>query len=479
MLYNKINKNILNEIEEFIDKKNIFSDKENLYKYSKDETEDLTFLPELVIKVENAYEISKILKIANKYKIPVTPRGAGTGLSGGALAVYGGIVISLEKLNKILEIDEDNFQATVEPGVITQEFQEAVEEKGLFYPPDPASRGSCFIGGNLAENSGGPRAVKYGVTSNYVLDLEVVLPNGEIINTGAKTIKNVTGYNLTQLFIGSEGTLGIITKAVFRLLPLPAYTMLILAAFDTYEKACKSINTIMKSGILPSALEFMEKDAIDMAINFLKINLPIATDKKTKALLLIEIDGNDKNLMFKDCEKISNLLSKNVISDILFAENEYEKEQLWKIRRCIAEAVKVNSVYKEEDTVVPRAKLPELINFVKKIGEKYSFRTVCYGHAGDGDLHVNILKDNMSNEEWNNKLLKAIKELFKQTVKLGGTISGEHGIGLVQKPYINLALSKENIKIQKNIKKIFDPNNILNPGKIFLIIFIFTNKFVI
>ncbi len=397
--------------------------------------------------------------------LPVTPRGAGTGLSGGALPAHGGVLISTERFSKILEIDEQNLQATVEPGVINQVFQEAVKEKGLFYPPDPASKGSCFLGGNLAECAGGPKAVKYGVTKDYVLNLEVVLPTGDVIWTGANVLKNSTGYNLTQLMVGSEGTLGIITKIVFKLLPMPRYDLLMLVPFSSYENACRSVSAVFHAGLIPSAMEFMERDAIDLASQFTGVTLSM--DDDTMAHLIVEVDGNDQDTLMKECEEISEIMYRFDCGEILFADSAQRKEELWKLRRAAGEAVKSTSVYKEEDTVVPRAHLPELLTGVKAIGEKFGFRSVCYGHAGDGNLHVNILKDEMSDDDWNISLKEGIEEIFRLCVSLGGTISGEHGIGLVQKEYIPIALSEHNIKIQKEIKRAFDPRNIMNPGKIF------------
>jgi glycolate oxidase len=433
---------------------------------ARDETEDLVYLPDAVCFPANTAEVSAILAYCNEHSIPVTTRGGGTGLSGGALPVNGGIVLSMKRFNRILEIDERNLQATVEPGVITQVFQEAVIEKGLFYPPDPSSRGTCFIGGNLAHCSGGPRAVKYGVTRDYVLDLEVVLANGEVIHTGARVLKNSTGYNLTQLLVGSEGTLGVITKVVFKLLPYPRLNKVLLAPFASPMDACAAVSAIFRAGIIPSALEFMERDAIDWTLKFRDdISLKIGDDEM--AHLLIEVDGNDEETILKEIEKIVPVLEEHRCMDILFAESEAQKVDLWKLRRSVAEAVKSNSVYKEEDTVVPRAELPILLKGVKEIGEKYGFKSVCYGHAGDGNLHVNIIKGDLSDEIWKNEIPRGIREIFELVVSLGGTLSGEHGIGLVQQPYMDIAFNEVQLELMRRIKSVFDPRNILNPGKIF------------
>jgi glycolate oxidase len=377
----------------------------------------------------------------------------------------GGIALSMENFNSIIDIDENNLQATVEPGVINQIFRDEVESKGLFYPPDPASKGSSFLGGNLAENSGGPKALKYGVTKDYVLNLEVVLPTGEIIWTGANVLKNSTGYDLTSLMVGSEGTLGVITKIVFKLIPLPTKDISMLVPFKSAKKACEAVSAVFIKGITPSALEFIERDAIDWTLKYTDVNMDI--DDDIQAHLLIEVDGNDMEKLFSDCEKISEVMYDYECGDILLADSQEQKDRLWKMRRLVGEAVKSNSIYKEEDTVVPRAELPTLLVGVKEIGKKYGFKSVCYGHAGDGNLHINIIKGDMSDYDWDNELFKGIREIFKLTKELGGTISGEHGIGLVQKPYLDIVFSEKEIAVQKGIKTLFDPNNILNPGKIF------------
>ena len=434
--------------------------------YGKDETEDLFFKPDLVLIPYNTSQVSQILNYCNQNKIVVTPRGAGTGLSGGALPIFGGVILSLEKLNKIIEIDIENMQATVEPGVVNEVFQMEVQKSGLFYPPDPASKGSCFLGGNIAHSSGGPRAVKYGTTRDYILNLEVVLPSGEIFWTGANTLKYSTGYNLTHLFIGSEGTLGVVTKIVVQLIPFPKNNVLMLVPFYSAEDACRAVNLIFLAGLNPSALEFMERDAIDWTLQFVE-NVSIMVEDKIQAHLLIEFDGDELENLNKDAEKTFAVLENFKCGEILFADNESQKNMLWKIRRSVAEAVKNNSFYKEEDTVVPRAYLPQLLAGVKLIGEKYGFKSICYGHAGDGNLHVNIIKGDLSDEFWKNGIHEGIEEIFLLCKSLKGTISGEHGIGLVQKRYMHLVQSKVQLDLQRGIKNVFDPNGILNPGKIF------------
>ena len=466
MEYNKITPSLKSLLRTIVGEPNAYDSAEILKDYSHDETEDLSYLPELVLKPQTPEEVSQILKICTENKIPVTPSGARTGLSGGALPVRGGVNLSLERMNTIIEVDERNLQATVEPGVINQVFHNACKEKGLFYPPDPSSWGSCFLGGNLALNAGGPKAVKYGVTNAYVLNLEVVLPTGEIIWTGANVLKNSTGYNLTQLMVGSEGTLGVITKAVFKLIPYPKHNLLMLVPFASAEKACEAVSAIFRAGITPSGMEFMERDAIDWTLKYVDdVQLPIGDD--VQAHLLIEVDGNDENVLMDDCQKMAEIVEQYGAGEVLFADNQSDKDALWKVRRRVGEAVKSHSVYKEEDTVVPRAELAKLLKGVKDIGARYGFKSVCYGHAGDGNLHVNIVKDNMSDDAWNNELPKGIREIFELVKSLGGTISGEHGIGLVQKDYLDVVFSDKMIELQKAIKAVFDPAQILNPGKVF------------
>lgn len=460
------NKEAFQKLTAIVGENYIFTDTETLLHFGHDETEDLSFPPQVVIKPANAQEISEILKVANQYKIPTTPIGARTGLSGGALSIYGGIGLSLERLNKILEIDENNLQVITEPAVITQVLREAVAEKGLFYPVDPSSMGSCWIGGNIAENSGGARAVKYGVTKDYVLNLEVVLPTGDIIWTGANTLKNSTGYNLTQLLVGSEGTLGVVTKIVLKLIPQNKHNVLLLVPFYKAEQACEAVSAIFRKGIVPSALEFMERDAIDWSVKFLD-GISVDIKPEHQAHLLIEVDGNYPDVLMIEAEKILEVVEQFEIDEVLFADTDEQKNALWKMRRGVAEAVKSNSIYKEEDTVVPRYELPRLLKGIKEIGAKYGFQSVCYGHAGDGNLHVNIIKGNMSDDNWQIEVPKGIREIFELTVALKGTLSGEHGIGLVQKNYMDIAFGKVHLELLERIKAIFDPNNILNPGKIF------------
>lgn len=464
-MFNSITSEITAQIASIVGNENLINDKELLERYAHDETEDLHYYPEVVVKPQTTEQVSQLLKLCNEHVIPVTPRGGGTGLSGGALPVHGGLLISMEKFNRIIEIDEKNLQATVEPGVITEEFMNAVAEKNLLYPVDPSSKGSCFIGGNMAHGSGGPRVVKYGTIREYVLNMEVVLPTGEVIWTGANTLKYASGYNLTQLMIGSEGTLGIMTKVVLKLIPRPTTDVLMLASFPSNEQACAAVSAIFRAGVVPSALEFMERKGVEWVIEFDHIQFDLKPD--AQAFLLIEVDGVNMDTLYAEAEKINFVLEENGCSDVLFADSSSQKDELWRMRRTMAVSVKSNSVYKEEDTVVPRAELPKLIHGIKEIGNKFGFQSVCYGHAGDGNLHVNIIKGNMSDEDWNTKLKDGIKEIFELTVALGGTLSGEHGIGLVQKEFMAIKYSSLHLELMRGIKRVFDPKGILNPGKIF------------
>ncbi len=461
MQYQQINKTHIQYFESIT---KVIIDEELKKNYAHDETEDLFFMPEIVLVPSDTIEISNILRYCNENLIPVTPRAGGTGLSGGALAVHGGVILSMEKFSKLIEIDLENLQATVEPGMITQVFMDEIAKHGLMYPVDPSSKGSCMLGGNVAESSGGPRAVKYGTVRDYVLNLEVVLPNGDIIMTGANTLKYASGYNLTQLMVGSEGTLGVVTKIVFKLIPAQQHNLLLLASFPNAENACEAVSGIFRAGITPSALEFMEKDGVDWVVTNENINF--TRKENIEAYLLIEVDGNELEQLYKDCESITEVLYNFNVDEVLFADSSSQKEEWWRMRRNMAHSVKAHSIYKEEDTVVPRAALPKLLKGVKAVGEKYGFQSVCYGHAGDGNLHINILKGNMSDDAWNNQLSEGIKEIFQLTAELNGTISGEHGIGFVQKKYMSIKYPDAHLNLLRGIKQVFDPNAILNPGKI-------------
>jgi glycolate oxidase len=450
---------------ELLGHEHCFYDEQNLEYYSYDHTEELRFKPSLVVKPKNVEEISEIVKFCNEKTISITTRSGGTGLMGGALPISGGIVLCMERLNKIIEIDTQNFQATVEAGVINFQLQQALEPYGLFFGPDPSSWGSSYIGGNIATNAGGLRAVKYGITSAAVLNLEVVLPNGEIIWTGANTLKNSTGYNLTQLFVGSEGTLGIITKAVLKILIKPKADITLLIPFHHLEDSAKAVTEIFKSGLSPCSLELMERNALEQTLLQLEEN-SITLQENVQAHLLINFDGNSQEELLPMIEKTIDVIKQYSSEEIYFADNETDKNRLWKLRRKVSEIVKLNGYTIEEDTVVPRAKLPDLIKFARQLAKRNNIKVVCYGHAGDGNLHIRFNHPEYKNSYKNPVISAILKELFEYIHKLGGTISGEHGIGLLQKPFLPIVFSKANLLIQKNIKKTIDPKNILNPGKL-------------
>lgn len=432
-------------------------------KYEQDETEDLRFPPTVVVKPQNAAEICEIVKLAARERLPVVPRGGGTGLSGGALATRGGILLSVERMDRILEIDRENFFVVVEPGIITENLQNAVEEIGLFYPPDPASRGSCTIGGNVAENAGGPRALKYGVTRDYVYGVKAVTADGSQLSFGGKRLKDVAGYNMPQLFVGSEGTLGILTEVTLKLIALPRHQRTMLAPFDDLKKAAAAVPAIMSTGIVPCVLEFMERDCLK-AIEDHR-GAPVRFSDSA-AVLFIEVDGNDEDQLELEVEKIAEQLEINGAVDCVLAQSSAQRNELWDIRRVAGEAVKSISPYKEEDTVVPRSRLPELVEGVHEICGRWGVRMICYGHAGDGNVHCNLLKAGVSDEVWQEDLPKVVEEIFTLTVRLGGTISGEHGIGHVQRGYLHLAMTEAEIEFQKRLKQALDPLNILNPDKL-------------
>lgn len=431
--------------------------------YGSDYTEDLFFQPTAVCFPGSTNEVSEIMKRCYVLEVPVFTRGAGTGLSGACLPVSSGLVLSTKKLNRIVNIDSQNLTATVESGVINSNLKLAVEEHGLYYPPDPASQGSCSIGGNLAHGAGGPRAVKYGITRDYVLNLEVVLANGDVIWTGANTLKNSTGFSLTHLMIGSEGMLGIITQAVLKLIPKPTQELLLLASFADLTDCARAVNAVLLSKFKPCAIELMEKSGVE--ISMLATQTAFPTHEHAEAYLLFAFDGFEGDDLFAEAEGIFGILDEHQALDILPSPNADTAAAWWKVRRAIGETVKQVSPYKEEDTVVPRSAMPGLLRKVKEIGEAYGFQSVCYGHAGDGNLHVNILKNDIDDLRWKEEIPKAIVEIFTYCKSVGGTISGEHGIGLVQSPYLPIVMGDTHYSLFNGIKATFDPKGLLNPGK--------------
>jgi len=467
--YNKVDKDIIEKLKKIVGEQFVITDQEKIEPYSHDEVaeEEYAHMPEVVVKPRTAQEIAEIVKLANRELIPVTPRGAGSGLSCGAVPIYGGILLSVERMNKILEIDEKNMMVVVEPGVITNEINEKIKEKGLFFAGYPMSLETCFVAGNVAENAGGGKAVKYGVTERYIMGLEFVTPTGEIIEVGGKRMKDVTGYNLRMLMVGSEGTLGIITRVIIKLLPLPKAAVDLLAFFPDVQTAISMVPRIMtEGGIIPTAIEFMDQLSVHTSCEYLNEKIPY---QKSGAMLLIEVDGTDEDVVEKEYDTIGNLLMDGGAQEVYVADNYTTQERLWSVRRNIAEAFKVVSPNQSlEDIVVPTAQIPDLMPEIDNISKKYDVLIPCYGHAGDGNLHATIIKNpDDSMEEWYRKLPLALEELYSAAKKLGGTISGEHGIGTKRKKYMNITVSEPAIEYMRRIKRAVDPNNIMNPGKIF------------
>jgi len=419
-------------------------------------------IPALVVLPGNAREVAEIVRLANEKGFPIFPRGAGTGLSGGSVPAEQGLAMALSRMNRILEISRDDLLAVVEPGVVTGRLHRAVEKEGLFYPPDPSSLQTCTIGGNVAENAGGPRAFKYGVTRDYVLGLEVVTPTGEIINTGGRTVKNVTGYDLTGLLTGSEGTLGIITRITLRLVPKPRAVQTALAVYNRVEDAASTVTAMIRRGIIPATLELMDRITIRCVENYLRLGLPMDAG----AILLIEVDGSPAQVA-EEMKLVEDACRQNSCRALQTATDAAERERLWKARRAVSTAiVQIKPTKISEDATVPRSKIPEMVERLKSIGEKYGLHLPVFGHAGDGNLHPNILVDKRDPVEME-KAEKAVQEIFRAALDLGGTLSGEHGVGLLKKPYLEWEAGAGGIEYMKAIKKAVDPRNVLNPGKIF------------
>jgi glycolate oxidase len=450
---------IVKELKNIVGHDNLFTSPEELTVYSYDATQREA-LPWAVARPVAAEEVSKIVLLANRELFPVVPRGAGTGMSGGSVPVRGGVVLSFERMNRILEIDEDNLIAVVEPGVVTGDLQREVEARGLFYPPDPASHQFCTIGGNVAECAGGLRAVKYGVTKDYVLGLEVVLPTGEIVRTGARTAKSVAGYDLTKLMVGSEGTLGIATEIIVRLLPLPESVRTLSAFFSTARDAAVAASSIIAKRILPRALEFVDQAALRAVERYLKQDI----SKGAAAMLLVEVDGPAESTG-RDIMRVEEILVRGGAARVTKAETESDREQIWNARRAISPALYAIKPKKvNEDIVVPRSRIPDILCAIGEIAKRHELLIVNFGHAGDGNIHTNIMIEEGDAE----RAEVAVKAIFEATLRLGGSISGEHGIGLSKAAYLPLELGPETLGVMKKIKRTLDPNNILNPGKIFL-----------
>ena len=464
-VYQKVSPAIVESLRTIAGADNVLSFDDDIEKYAHDEVIGLRAAPEVVVKAGSSGQVSEILRLAQEERVPVTPRGAGYGLSGGAVPVCGGIVLSTEKMNRILELDKKNLMITVEPGVMTGEIHRSVEAEGLFYPPDPASLDSCTIGGNIAECAGGPRAVKYGVTKDYVCGLEAVLPNGEIITCGGKLVKNVTGYNLIQLLIGSEGTLAVVTRIILKLIPLPKVQVDLLVPFGSIQEAADTVTDIIAGRILPTALEFMEQDSILSVERLIQSKVP---HDDAPAHLLIQLDGNLQEAVDNECEAVGEICLRNGARDVLVAKDRPTRDRLWNARRKIIEALKLESpVNHMEDVVVPRAEIPALLQGIKSIAGRRDVRIVCFGHAGDGNVHVNVLKDNIPAERWSALVPVAAEEIYRVALSLGGTLTGEHGIGATRRRFLPLALDEAQIQLMRGIRDVFDPDRVLNPGKIF------------
>jgi glycolate oxidase len=464
-MYNKVNTRIVEDLSRIVGEQHVLAGAEEMEPYTHDEVVGLRADPEVVVRVTSAEQIAGIFRLAQRERVPVTPRGAGYGLSGGAVPVCGGIVLSTEKMNRILEVDKENLMVTVEPGVITGDIHRAVEAEGLFYPPDPASLDSCTIGGNVAEGAGGPRAVKYGVTRHYVCGLEAVLPSGDVIRCGGKLVKNVTGYDLLQLLIGSEGTLAVVTRIILRLIPLPKVQVDLLVSYDDFQAAADTVSDVIAHRILPTAMEFMEQDSV-LAVE--RLSQKKVPHDDAQAHLLIQLDGNRQEAVDVDYEVVGELCMKHGAREVLVAKDRRTRDRLWEARRLIIEALKHESpINHMEDVVVPRAEIPVLLKGIKEIARRYDVRIVCFGHAGDGNVHVNVLKDDMPDERWEALVPATTEEMYRLALSLGGTITGEHGVGATRRKYLALALDAPQIEIMRQIRAVFDPNHILNPGKIF------------
>lgn len=438
--------------------------KENINEeYSHDELGGTECYPDVVVKALSTEEVSAVMKYAFDSNLPVTPRGSGTGLVGGAVPINKGIVMDLSLMNRFLELDDENLTVTVEPGVLLMELSKYVEEHDLFYPPDPGEK-TATIGGNINTNAGGMRAVKYGVTRDYVRGLEIVLPNGNVVNFGGKVVKNSSGYSMKDLIVGSEGTLGIITKATLKLLPLPRKAISLLIPFPSLEQAIRTVPLIIKSKTIPTAIEFMQRQTIMDAEEFLGKKFP---DNQADSYLLLKFDGNTTEEIEASYDKVAKICLEQGAVDILISDTEERNDSIWKARGAFLEAIKASTTYMDEvDVVVPRNKVSEIVEFSHKLQEQAGVRIKSFGHAGDGNLHAYVLKDDLSEEEWEKRLALAMEEMYKKAKELRGQVSGEHGIGYAKKPYLKESLDSEILDIMKGIKLAFDPKNILNPGKV-------------
>jgi glycolate oxidase len=462
MEYRKIDGEILGKLKELIsDSERLLTNRQDLASYSYDASFGI-YYPEIVVRPNTTQEVSSVVKLANQYHIPVYPRGQATSLSGGPLPVEGGIVLDLSKMDKTLDIIPEDLVAIVTPGVLTENIHKEAEKVGLMYPPDPSSSAVSTIGGNLAENSGGPRGLKYGVTKDYVLGLEVVTPKGEIIQTGGRTVKNVTGYDLTKLIIGSEGTLGIITKAILQLIPKPVTTGTAMAVFDEIIASGEAISKVLTSGICPSKMEIMDQACIQAVEDYQPSGLPVNAD----AIVLIEVDGHPSAVK-AELAQIKEICKQVGAIEVQVARSKSDEAVLWKARKLVSPAItRIKPTKISEDATVPRSKIPEMFKRLKIIREKYELDLVVFGHAGDGNLHPNIVADKRDKEEMK-RVEQAVAEIFEAAIDLGGTLSGEHGIGTMKAPFMSMEFKGVELEMMKLIKDSWDPKNIMNPGKIF------------
>lgn len=463
MNYKKVDSKDIEYLVSICGKERVYSGADIHESYSRDELVHANKYPEVLCEVLTTEEVAKIMRYAYDNNIPVTPRGQGTGLAGAAVALYGGIMLSTAKMNRILELDEDNLTLTVEPGVLLMEIYEYVEKHDLFYPPDPGEK-SASIGGNINTNAGGMRAVKYGVTRDYIRGLEVVMPNGTVFELSGKNVKNSSGYAVKDLIIGSEGTLGIVTKAILKLLPLPKHTLSLLVPFPDLPKAIETVPKIIKSKSIPTAIEFMEQDVILAAGEFLGKEFPHTS---APAYLLLTFDGNRKEELEDTYEKVAHICLDNGAWDVFISNTQERQESLWKTRGAFLEAIKSSTTEIDEcDVVVPRNKVAEFVKYTNQLQNQFDIAIKSFGHAGDGNLHVYVLRDQLNQEEWRKRLNAVFDAMYKKAKDLGGEVSGEHGIGCAKKPYLESAAGKEYMALLKNIKLAFDPKNILNPGKV-------------
>jgi len=461
--YRPVTDGVLSRLREVLLDEEVLRDEEQRQAYARDETEDLRFLPEVVVTPSSTAEVQEVLRIAHEERVPVTPRGAGTGLSGGALPTRGGIVLSCERLNTIREVDERDMVAEAEVGVVTDDLRRAVAERGLFYPPDPSSSDVCTLGGNLAEDAAGPRSLRYGSTRHHVLGLEAVLADGSLLRTGGRNRKDVAGYDLTQLLVGSEGTLAVITAAVLRLQPAPGETLSLLAPFDSLDAAAAAVEAVCRVTPRLLACELVEREAVETVARV----TPVPDELRgAEAILFLELASEDEGALFEAASALEAVLRERGSGEVKAARQAADQRRLWEVRRRVGAAVKGRSVYKECDATVPRSRLAELVRAARETAAHHDLLALCYGHAGDGNLHVNLLRGDLDDETWSDRMAAAEEELFERVLAVGGTVTGEHGIGLTQRRFLERTRGPRAVEIMRGLKGVFDPRGILNPDKV-------------